>query len=276
MIRDSRGWSRSQFIVRSAVVAVAAFAASACGASAEPGAEPAGHESAAEADTESAMAPGFYTLSGTQQSSRWLNAINLRTDGTFEASVGDNASDLDGHEFAADGTYAISTSGNRTILTLSYAFVGTNHDRYLLRRTSTGLALTFMGDDGSQDVPFAMKKGEKPAILSFGADWSVSAGGTLRGGRTTVVEYAAARDQCPPSTSHVEGSVVLFSRVDGASSLIRAFPNKPAGGSYRLLVTFPEGRDLTVWFENATVKEDGAPTCEKWDTNFGKNFHFAM
>jgi hypothetical protein len=48
--------------------------------------------------------------------------------------------------------------------------------------------------------------------------------------------------------------------------------NPPVKGYYRALVAIPARahHDFSIWFHDRT------PTCEHWDSDFGRNYHFRV
>jgi hypothetical protein len=192
--------------------------------------------------------------------------------------MGDSVSNLSGHHFDANGTYAVKTIGGAPTLELRHDFVGPTVEHYLIGGTPTAPTLKFDGDDAA----FALRPLPAPATIRFDANAAPHVDGTIVGNAPLLVEYAANRDQCPVSES--QESVILMGGSNTASpvpnQLVAPFPVHPVNGSFRLLLVAPSPRavrpTLTLWFEDVTVANDGSPRCNKWDSNFGANYSFDM
>jgi hypothetical protein len=234
---------------------------------------------AESAETASPLSTGFYELASAIDGFRWINTINLRDDGTFEASLGNGVSNLSGHELAANGTFTVSTSPE-PVLALHYEDRGNVDEHYAISRGVDGAPrLQFRLEDGSSDGAFTLRRAEAPATIRFdsftASPSSPRLQGKLRAGAPIIVEYAASRDQCPISSDGT--SVYLLGKADAALvQLGHAFPPKPVNGLFRLLIVPPSGRTMALWFQNETVDAGGSASCLKWDSSFGHNYVFDL
>jgi hypothetical protein len=216
---------------------------------------------------------GYFKYDQLANTSRWLQAIALHDDGTFEANVGNNQSDLSGHHHPAAGTYSLQSTANGALLTLTYEFFGARTDRYDVEVVGThDVKMKLVGGDNASW--FTMKK-EKAVTLTFGANWTVSQDGPLVAGRPLVVRYAASRNGC---TAPAAGSLSteLNATVDGQRVwwIVQPFGKKPVNGVLGSVGHVPQGHHLALWFKNGALTSDSAPTCTKWDSHFGANYTF--
>ena len=115
-----------------------------------------------------------------------------------------------------------------------------------------------------------------PALLSFGADWSVTQTGALVPGAVATIHYDFARS--PKCRAYEEGlpnwDIIVHTRVDGAAprDVVLYGYQQPANATGAdVAFEVPFGRDLAVWFENAD-----SSLCQTWDSRYGENFHFAI
>jgi hypothetical protein len=262
-----------------ALALAVALALSGCAASSSSDAS-----ASASDQTASPLPSGFYELASSSfDGFRWINRINLRDDGTFEASLGDGVSSLSGHEFSANGTFSVSSSsraGSTPTLTLHYEDRGNIEEQYAISSGTDGAPrLRFRLSDGTSDGEFALRLAPTPATIRFdpfaASPSSPRLEGKLRPGAPVIIEYAAGRDQCPISTGGT--SVYLFGTGDsGPAELAEAFPPKPVNGLFRLSILAPNGRTMALWIQNETVGTDGSASCVKWDSSFGHNYTFDL
>jgi hypothetical protein len=231
------------------------------------------------ADLEASPLPhGFYGLSGEVSAFRWINLLNLHDDGSFEASLGSNASGLSGRQFNASGTYEVKSVGGKPALELRYEFFGPRLEQYVIGGTASAPQLQLDHGDGTLGVTFSLRPLPAPATIHFDANAAPHADSSIGHGVPILLMYDANRAQCP--LSEARESVFMRGEAPGAplgqNQIAATFPNNPVNGTFRLLVwTPPAGPKLSLWFRNVTFDSSGM-TCEKWDSNFGANFSFDM
>ena len=117
---------------------------------------------------------------------------------------------------------------------------------------------------------------EKPARLSFNADYNVTAEGTLRAGAPITIEYALSRLPHCRQTYNGLGTweIQMGYRFDGGAVAFAPMtaPSANARVAAPAVLQAPPGaRDLEVWFHNT----DRAG-CSEWDSRYGANHHFAV
>jgi hypothetical protein len=127
------------------------------------------------------------------------------------------------------------------------------------------LELRFVGA-GSNQPWFPMRKVAAPIAITFKKDGSVTKSGKLVPGGTALVRYEATRAQCSAGGQDdfigMYKSGPFMARVEWGS-------NGPVKGYYTGLVNLPQAHDLALWFHDTG-------TCDRWDSNFGANFHFPI
>jgi hypothetical protein len=218
---------------------------------------------------------GYFDWDGQANTSRWLGAIALHRDGTFEANIGNNVSNLSGHHHPGYGTYTVaSTANGGKLLTLDYDFFGHATERYDVTVQGDSLKMKLRDWDGADW--FTVHK-KKAATLTFAADWTVSVDGPLVAGAPLVVRYAASRNSC---TAPADGglSTIMHAKVDGQRKwwVVQQFGRKPVKGVMGSVGYVPEGHHLSVWFENGAVGQADERTCTSWDSRFGANYYFPI
>ena len=218
---------------------------------------------------------GFYSANNGAQSARWVEAMNLHTDGTFEATFG-NAT-LSGFLFAADGTFTVND--NASTIAFSYTYGSTGTDVYNVEPASDGLQLEFVSADDQADQAWVtLSKGDRPQWLAFGAQGAPTQSGDLVAGSVLLVEYASARNRCPATASLFHSPVTMLIVVDsafGQQNLLQ-FPIRPINGYYRGLMSVPSGHELDLWFQDDAFGSSGNVTCQDFDSNDSQNFNFEI
>jgi hypothetical protein len=113
------------------------------------------------------------------------------------------------------------------------------------------------------------------ATLTFAADWSVTQSAPVVSGGKATIHYDLER--LPHCRAQYHGGpawgIVAFWAVDGGQAFTAPVEQFQGGVNVPVDVTLdvPPGGDLAVWFLNSD--EFG---CSEWDSNYGRNFHFAL
>src|SRR5262249_52888007 len=129
---------------------------------------------------------------------------------------------------------------------------------------------------------FTMTKEASPIAITFAADGSAKASGPLSPGATALVMYSTSRVHC--ASSHIQGHpedpqswLAGLYVVNGVNGWLDWGLGGPVNGYYRALTQIPSGGgggggsgDLALWFH------DHSATCDHWDSDFGRNYHFAV
>jgi len=254
---------------RIALACLALFTFTGCVASTENDEET---ESVSE-ELNAATLRGYFEYDRVSHGSRWLIALALHDDGTFEADVGNNIGNLSGHHHPASGTFTLVSAQGGAVLTLKYDFAGPDTDRYNVKVQGNSVKMKMLELDDTEW--FGMKK-EKAATLTFNADWSVKQDGPLVAGKPLIVRYAAKRNPCtlPPNGWF---STDLNAAIDGRRSwIVQGFPGKPVNGLFGSVGRVPHGHHLALWFKNGAINEDSSPACSAWDSKFGANYTFSV
>jgi hypothetical protein len=111
--------------------------------------------------------------------------------------------------------------------------------------------------------------------LSFAADWSVTQSAPVVSGGKATIQYDIAR--LPHCRTQYHGGpawgISAYWAVDGGPAFTAPVTQFQGGVNIVVDPTFdvPPGGDLAVWFLNS---DEGG--CSEWDSNFGRNFHFAL
>lgn len=125
------------------------------------------------------------------------------------------------------------------------------------------------------------------ATLSFAADWSESQSGVLTAGGQAAIDYDEARlPNCRASHNGNPGwqiTAYLKFLPSGAVSDAELFAHqtKPTGEvdyytweKQTPLLSIPAGTEsIEVWFKNVSAFDH---PCTEWDSDFGRNYHFAV
>jgi hypothetical protein len=117
-----------------------------------------------------------------------------------------------------------------------------------------------------------------PAIIHFHQlDYAIAVDGTLRAGNDLMIDYELARAaSCRATYNGLQSwDVIAHWRFDGgavAGGSLSAPYNLAERESIPLEIAVQTGaRDFEVWFENTDYTG-----CDAWDSDFGRNFHFAL
>lgn len=113
--------------------------------------------------------------------------------------------------------------------------------------------------------------------LTFAADFSISAGGPVVGGRSVVVNYDIARlPRCrqtyngAPTWSVMANATFLPMNVRQSASVVD-HTTQPSSSTPATFFA-PEGAtEMVLYFQN-----NDRASCSDYDSNFGNNFHFAV
>ncbi|HEY8074028.1 MAG TPA: DUF6209 family protein [Labilithrix sp.] len=223
------------------------------------GAAPAEDSGTSADDLSSKTLDAYFELAGDSNNDQWIEAIALHADGSFEANMGNDVSNLSGHHFAETGTYTLDASA----LVL-------NGERWDVTRSGDTLRVK------GNVTWFTMKK--TPLVtLTFAADWTVSQSAPLVANEALLVRYAASRDACKAPAKGGLFVSALAQVDDGlVTGLTDEFGSQPVHGFLGALGFVPQGKDLALWFESGATDSQGGSTCSHWDSRFGQNYHFAI
>jgi hypothetical protein len=218
-------------------------------------------DAASSNDLSTKTIEAYFELAGDANNDQWIEAIALHTDGSFEANMGSDVSNLSGHHFAETGTYTLDAS----------SLVLNGDERWPVSRSGDTLRVK-----GNLGTWFTMKE-TKLVTLTFHADWSVTQSGPLVENEALLVRYAASRDTCaPPAKGGL--FVAALGQVDGGvvTGITGEFGAQPVRGWLGALGFVPTGKDLSVWFEVGAADGQGVTTCTRWDSRYGQNYRFAI
>ena len=223
---------------------------------------------AEDAKADGSSIAGYYQFQGEPLTYEWIDSINLHSNNTFEAVMGNNVSNLSGHRYVASGTYTFT--GGVLTLHMVADVIGPHTMTYHAHATGGALQLQQTGAD-----PFSIAK--KPIVsLTFKPDYTVTQSGPLHAGEALLVRYAESRASCTNSDGVF---VTPFETVDGGlqAGTIREF-NRHAVNHYLGALGFvpAQGNDLTLWFDVGSVDNHDVLLCSHWDSSFGKNYHFQI
>jgi hypothetical protein len=244
-------------------------ASMACG-----GAAPADSTSADENLT-SAQLAGYYELTG-QHGDFWIEQLALHPDGSFEANMGTDESNVSGHHFPTTGTFDVKSQGGTELLSLRAIGINAGDSTYDV--VVTGDKLEFKDHGAPGGASFRLHKTEL-ATITFNADWSITPSGPIVADAPFLVRYAASRDDCPPPEG---GGLALeaFGEIGGiTASITQPFNSQPVKGFLSAFgsVSSQGATDLAVWFKGGAQDAHEVSTgCTHWDSNLGKNYHFTV
>jgi hypothetical protein len=230
-----------------------------------------GSTASAESGTQDLTADtlaGYYELSGDANNDDWIEAVALHADGSYEANMGSDVSNLSGHHFAASGSWTVTQTDSETVIRLGADMLG-----YQVDAKGDVMKLLPRGGSGKW---FTLTK-KSLVTLTFNADWSTTQSGPLVASEALLIRYAAARDTCvPPSNGGLFVSALGNSDVGPVTVLTDEFGSKPVKGFLGALGSVPNGKSLTLWFVTGSVDFQGASTCSHPDSKFGANYHFPI
>ena len=141
----------------------------------------------------------------------------------------------------------------------------------LLRRLALGvLPLAAVHCGGPEAGPVAsVRTALDPVypVVDFRGDWTVGLSAPLVGGQPAVLRYALSRQaRCRGESWRVLTSVA----APGHTTTVVDLPGTDRTGALERYVTVPAEADVSIWFEGRD-----ASGCQSWDSDFGRNFHFA-
>ena len=173
--------------------------------------------------------------------------------------------------FNADGGWGHSanlTSGSATII------VPAGRDLDIWFFNSDEYGCTQYDSDYGRNFHFQIIA---PAIIHFHQrDYAIDVDGVLSGGQDLLVDYELARAPwCRSTYNGLQAwDVTAYWRFDGGDIGTHSVTATSDAGrdSVPLRITAPAGaRDFEIWFENTD-----RTGCHNWDSDFGRNFHFAL
>ncbi len=112
------------------------------------------------------------------------------------------------------------------------------------------------------------------ATLTFGADFQTTITGALQKGKTVRVAYDASRlTTCRgDQNDHPAWTITGYWKIGrGAVHAFAAGGFSASGGSEQPVLALDASGDLQLWFQN-----DSVWGCNAYDSDFGKNYHFAV
>ncbi len=134
----------------------------------------------------------------------------------------------------------------------------------------------------SRNYAFTIHRLENIPVLSFNANWQVEQTGELKAGQPVLLHYDLERaTACRTGGYHGSASwdVTPKLRVDGKAVAAQSitFPIYwSRRGQQDVVVLLPQGKDLSIWFENSGYEYYAGRSCMSYDSNFGKNFNFTL
>jgi hypothetical protein len=232
--------------------------------------------SGTEEDLTSSNLAGYYEFTGPSLDS-WIEQLALHADGSFEANIGSDVSNLSGHHFQTTGTFDFKKQGGTNVLSLhalgDFAVAGSSS--YDVSRN--GNTITLKEHGGAASTAFHMQQA-KLVTITFNADWTITQSGPIVANAPFLVRYAASRDDCPiPQGGGLD--LTAFGQFDNGAPTSITFPfnSQPVKG-FLAMFGFPaQGDSLAVWFKGgAHDSQDVSTSCTHWDSNLGKNYHFTV
>lgn len=134
----------------------------------------------------------------------------------------------------------------------------------------------------SQNYAYMIHRLEEIPSLVFTGRWNVLQNGTLKAGQPVRLHYDLDRaTTCRTGGYHGSASWEVSPKlfVDGKAVPAQTitFPIEwSRRGQQDVLVTLPQGKELTLWFENSGYEYYAGRSCMAYDSDFGKNFHFTL
>lgn len=134
----------------------------------------------------------------------------------------------------------------------------------------------------NQNYDFKIHRLEEIPTLSFHANWQLEQSGELKGGHPVRLHYDLDRaTTCRTGGYHGSASWDVIPKlfVNGtavSAQTITYARSWSQRGQQDVVVMLPEGKELTLWFENSGYEYYAGRACVAYDSNFGKNFHFTL
>jgi hypothetical protein len=129
---------------------------------------------------------------------------------------------------------------------------------------------------------YAIHHLEEIPVLSFDANWQIEQTGELKAGDAVRFHYDLERaTACRTGGYHGSASwdVTPQLRVDGVAvpaQTITFAKSWSQRGQQDVVVLLPQGRELSLWFENSGYDYYAGRACMAYDSNFGKNYQFIL
>lgn len=136
--------------------------------------------------------------------------------------------------------------------------------------------------NSSQNYSFAITRLEDIPVISFYDNWKIEQKGVLKAGQPVRLHYDLSRaTQCRTGGYHGSASwdVSAQFRVDGqplAAQALTYTKSWSERGQQDIVTLLPEGRELTLWFENSGYEYYAGRACKAYDSNYGQNYHFRL
>lgn len=123
-----------------------------------------------------------------------------------------------------------------------------------------------------QDIP----------LLAFHKDWTVTQDGIIQAGEPLRLHYDLERANTCRAFGYLgtaSWNVHPHALVDGKAFELPALTYAMSWnlrGQQDIIFRVPEGRELTLWFENESFEYYTGTSCRSYDSDFGRNFHFML
>lgn len=119
-------------------------------------------------------------------------------------------------------------------------------------------------------------------VLTFTDRWQVTQTGQLQAGQPVRIHYDLDRaTTCRTGGYHGSASWAITPKLFVSGNAVPAqtitwAKSWSQRGQQDVVVTLPQGDELTLWFENSGYEYYSNRNCLAYDSNFGKNYHFIL
>jgi hypothetical protein len=154
------------------------------------------------------------------------------------------------------------------------------------------LSIWFKGSDISgcvewdshygQNYRFPITQLQDIPLLSFHGDWTVTQNGAIVSGQALRLHYDLERATTCRATGYLgtaSWNVHAHVQVDGKTVDLPTLTYAKSWdlrGQQDVIFRVPEGRQMTIWFENESFEYYTGMSCRAFDSDFGRNYHFML
>lgn len=133
-----------------------------------------------------------------------------------------------------------------------------------------------------QNYRFPITQLESIPVLSFHGDWTITQSGVIRAGQPVRLHYDLERATSCRASGYLgtaSWNVHPHVQVDGQAVEVPTMTFAKTWnlrGQQDVIFKVPEGRELTIWFENESFEYYTGMSCRAYDSDYGKNYHFMI
>jgi hypothetical protein len=133
-----------------------------------------------------------------------------------------------------------------------------------------------------QNYRFPIAQLQDIPLLSFHGDWTITQSGVIRAGQPLRLHYDLERATTCRAMGYLgtaSWNVHAHVQVDGKAvelPILTYAKSWNLRGQQDVIFRVPEGRDMTIWFENESFEYYTGMSCRAFDSDYGRNYHFEV